>query len=91
MSIRDRVRLITELPRGRQYPTRGAIVLVDLERREVQRGHTLLHPDLSLIIQSASKLLLILGLCSIGLSRRADQQARHATPLTGVPQLAARQ
>ena len=47
--------------------------------------------DLSLIIQSASKLLLILGLCSIGLSRRADQQARHATPLTGVPQLAARQ
>jgi len=46
VSIRDRVRLITELPRERQYPTQGAIVLVDLERREVQRGHILPHPDL---------------------------------------------
>jgi len=33
----------------------GAIVLVDLERREVQRGHTLLHPDLSLIIPTISR------------------------------------
>jgi len=55
VSIRDRVRLITELPRERQYPTQGAIVLVDLERREVQRGHTLLHPDLSLIIPTISR------------------------------------
>jgi len=55
VSIRDRVRLIAELPQGRQYPTQGAIVLVDLERREVQRGHTPQHPGLSLIIPTISR------------------------------------
>jgi aldehyde:ferredoxin oxidoreductase len=41
MSIRDRVaRLVAELPQGPQYPTQGATVFVDLERREVQRGYT---------------------------------------------------
>jgi aldehyde:ferredoxin oxidoreductase len=41
MSIRDRVaRLVAELPQTAQYPTQGAAVFVDLERREVQRGYT---------------------------------------------------
>jgi aldehyde:ferredoxin oxidoreductase len=41
MSIRDRVaRLVSELPREPQYPTQGATVFVDLERRDVQRGYT---------------------------------------------------
>src|SRR3954471_18472762 len=41
MSIRDRVaRLVAELPKAAQYPTQGATVFVDLERREVQRGYT---------------------------------------------------
>ena len=41
MSIRDRIaRLIAELPQVPQYPTQGATVFVDLERREVQRGYT---------------------------------------------------
>jgi aldehyde:ferredoxin oxidoreductase len=41
MSIRDRVaRLVAELPRAPQYPTQGATVFVDLERRDVQRGYT---------------------------------------------------
>jgi aldehyde:ferredoxin oxidoreductase len=41
MSVRDRVaRLVAELPQAPQYPTQGATVLVDLERREVRRGYT---------------------------------------------------
>ncbi len=41
MSVRDRVaRLVAELPQAPQYPTQGATVFVDLERREVQRGYT---------------------------------------------------
>jgi hypothetical protein len=55
VSIRDRVRLITELPQGRQYPTQGAIVLVEVERREGQRGYTPPDPDLSLIIPTTSR------------------------------------
>ncbi|MCA1561416.1 MAG: aldehyde ferredoxin oxidoreductase [Acidobacteria bacterium] len=44
MSIRDRVaRLVAELPREPQFPTQGSTLLVDLERREVQRGYTPLH------------------------------------------------
>ena len=39
--IRDRVaRLVAELPREPQYPTQGATLFVDLERREVRRGYT---------------------------------------------------
>jgi aldehyde:ferredoxin oxidoreductase len=33
-------RLVAELPQTAQYPTQGATVFVDLERREVQRGYT---------------------------------------------------
>ena len=41
MSIRDRVaRLVAELPPQPQYPTQGATVFVDLERRQVARGYT---------------------------------------------------
>jgi aldehyde:ferredoxin oxidoreductase len=41
MSIRDRVaRLVAELPQEPQFPTQGATVFVDLERREVARGYT---------------------------------------------------
>jgi aldehyde:ferredoxin oxidoreductase len=41
MSVRDRVaRLVAELPEAAQYPTQGATVFVDLERREVRRGYT---------------------------------------------------
>ena len=41
MAIRDRVaRLLGELPHEAQYPTQGATVFVDLERREVRRGYT---------------------------------------------------
>jgi aldehyde:ferredoxin oxidoreductase len=41
MSVRDRVaRLVAELPGTPQYPTQGATVFVDLERREVRRGFT---------------------------------------------------
>src|SRR4051812_8204835 len=41
VSTRDRVaRLMAELPQAAQYPTQGATVFVDLERREVQRGYT---------------------------------------------------
>src|SRR5262245_58522965 len=41
MGVRDRVaRLVAELPKGPQYPTQGATVFVDLERRELQRGYT---------------------------------------------------
>ena len=41
MSIRDRVaQLVAELPQQPQYPTQGATVFVDLERREVTRGFT---------------------------------------------------
>ena len=41
MGIRDRVaRLVSELPQEPQYPTQGATVFVDLERREVRRGYT---------------------------------------------------
>ena len=50
MSIRDRVaRLVSELPSAPQYPTQGAAVFVDLERREVQRGYTPLHIVRSLL------------------------------------------
>jgi aldehyde:ferredoxin oxidoreductase len=39
--IRDRVaRLVAELPQAPQYPTQGVTLLVDLERRDVQRGYT---------------------------------------------------
>ena len=41
MGIRDRVaRLAAELPRAPEYPTQGATLFVDLERREVARGYT---------------------------------------------------
>src|SRR4030095_12085997 len=41
VAVRDRVaRLLAELPTDPQYPTQGATVFVDLERREVQRGYT---------------------------------------------------
>ncbi|HEX6975531.1 MAG TPA: aldehyde ferredoxin oxidoreductase C-terminal domain-containing protein [Vicinamibacterales bacterium] len=41
MSIRDRVaRLVAEFPQEPQFPTQGATIFVDLERREVQRGYT---------------------------------------------------
>jgi aldehyde:ferredoxin oxidoreductase len=41
MAIRHRVaRLVAELPQDPQYPTQGATLFVDLERREVQRGYT---------------------------------------------------
>jgi aldehyde:ferredoxin oxidoreductase len=41
MSIRDRVaKLLAELPKEPQFPTQGATVFIDLERREVQRGYT---------------------------------------------------
>ena len=38
---RDRVaRLVSQLPREPQYPTQGATLFIDLERREVRRGYT---------------------------------------------------
>ena len=41
MDIRDRVaKLVAELPREPQFPTQGATLFVDLERRHVQRGYT---------------------------------------------------
>ena len=41
MSIRDRVaRLVADLPQVPQFPTQGATLFVDLERRAVQRGYT---------------------------------------------------
>jgi aldehyde:ferredoxin oxidoreductase len=41
MPIRDRVaRLVAELPPAPQFPTQGATLFIDLERREVQRGYT---------------------------------------------------
>ena len=41
MPIRDRVnRLAAELPQEPQFPTQGATIFVDLERRAVQRGYT---------------------------------------------------
>jgi aldehyde:ferredoxin oxidoreductase len=41
MSVRDRVsRLLAELPHDAQYPTQGATVFVDLERREIARAFT---------------------------------------------------
>jgi aldehyde:ferredoxin oxidoreductase len=41
MSVRDRVaRLVAEMPGAAQYPTQGATVFIDLERREVLRGYT---------------------------------------------------
>src|SRR5919107_2469124 len=41
VAIRERVaRLVAELPQAPQYPTQGATVFVDLERRHVQRGFT---------------------------------------------------
>jgi aldehyde:ferredoxin oxidoreductase len=41
MPIRDRVaRLLAELPDAPQYPTQGATVFVDLERRELARAYT---------------------------------------------------
>jgi aldehyde:ferredoxin oxidoreductase len=44
MSIRDRVeQLLSEMPKEPQFPTQGATVFVDLERRQVMRGYTPLH------------------------------------------------
>jgi aldehyde:ferredoxin oxidoreductase len=41
MGIRDRVaRLVAELPREPQFPTQGATIFVDLERREAERAYT---------------------------------------------------
>jgi aldehyde:ferredoxin oxidoreductase len=41
MAVRDRVaRLLAELPHESQFPTQGATVFVDLERREVARAFT---------------------------------------------------
>jgi aldehyde:ferredoxin oxidoreductase len=50
MAIRDRVaRLVGELPQTAQYPTQGATVFVDLERREVRRGYTPIHVTRALL------------------------------------------
>lgn len=41
MSARDRVAaLLAELPRAPQYPTQGATLFIDLERRDVGRAYT---------------------------------------------------
>ena len=41
MSSRDRVaRLVAELPEAPQFPTQGATLFVDLERRTILRGYT---------------------------------------------------
>lgn len=41
MSIRDRVgQLLAEMPTEPQFPTQGATVFIDLERREVRRAYT---------------------------------------------------
>src|SRR3990172_5244202 len=41
MPIRDRVaRLVGELPKEPHFPTQGATLFLDLERREVERGYT---------------------------------------------------
>jgi aldehyde:ferredoxin oxidoreductase len=41
MAIRDRVaRLLSEMPERPEYPTQGATVFVDLERRETRRAFT---------------------------------------------------
>jgi aldehyde:ferredoxin oxidoreductase len=41
MAVRDRVaRLMSELPQEPQFPTQGATVFVDLERRALLRGYT---------------------------------------------------
>ena len=41
MAIRDRVaQLLAELPKEPQYPTQGATVFIDLQRREISRGYT---------------------------------------------------
>nr|MBA3642405.1 aldehyde ferredoxin oxidoreductase [Acidobacteriota bacterium] len=41
MAIRDRVaQLLTEMPKEPQFPTQGATVFIDLERREVSRAYT---------------------------------------------------
>ena len=41
MSVRERVaRLVSELPREPQFPTQGATLFVDVERRTVLRGYT---------------------------------------------------
>src|SRR3982750_3942220 len=48
--VRDRIaRLVGEMPQAAQYPTQGATVFVDLERREVQRGYTPLRVVRSLL------------------------------------------
>ena len=50
MPIRDRVsQLLSELPTEPQFPTQGATVFVDLERREVHRGYTPLRVAQSLL------------------------------------------
>ncbi|HEV3484823.1 MAG TPA: aldehyde ferredoxin oxidoreductase N-terminal domain-containing protein, partial [Vicinamibacterales bacterium] len=44
MAVRDRVtRLVSELPQQPQFPTQGATLFVDLERRTVLRGYTPMH------------------------------------------------
>ena len=40
---------MAELPQEAQYPTQGATVFVDLERREVRRGYTPMHVVRSLL------------------------------------------
>src|SRR5688500_16496987 len=41
MAIRDRVaQLLAEMPKEPQFPTQGATVFIDLERREVSRAYT---------------------------------------------------
>src|SRR5215203_1281367 len=41
MAIRDRVaELLIEMPKEPQFPTQGATVFIDLERRDVRRGFT---------------------------------------------------
>lgn len=41
MAIRDRVAvLLADLPAAPQYPTQGATLFVDLERREIRQGYT---------------------------------------------------
>jgi aldehyde:ferredoxin oxidoreductase len=50
MSIRDRVGLLlAEMPKEPQFPTQGATVFIDLERREVRRGYTPLRVARSLL------------------------------------------
>src|SRR6185503_9582914 len=69
VSIRDRVaRLVAEMPQAPQYPTQGATVFVDLERREVQRGYTPLHVIRSLLAGRGANMFYLYRLLDESLS-----------------------